>query len=88
MCSNPTPHGAPNPTRVSGAKEVHEVLKGLFTTHIIDCTYGTIGKHNDAILLANWTRFQFVARRHIQRFGRRWYIGNVCDSFLDDLDEE
>lgn len=67
------------------------MLKGYrnqFNTHIVDSTYGTIGEHNDAILLANWTRLQFVARRHIQRFGLRRHIGNVYDSLLDDLKRE
>lgn len=67
------------------------MLKGYrnqFNTHIVDSTYGTIGEHNYAILLANWTRLQFVARRHIQRFGLRRHIGNVYDSLLDDLKRE
>lgn len=57
-------------------------------TYIVDRTYGTIGEHNDAILLAHWTRLQFVARRYIQRFGLRRHIGNVYDSLLDDLQKD
>lgn len=80
-------HQTPFSQPVSEVPAVH--AKGLSEpvqyTYIVDRTYGTIGEHNDAILLAHWTRLQFVARRYIQRFGLRRHIGNVYDSLLDDL---
>lgn len=80
-------HQTPFPARVrSAGGACLRVIRNQFNnTHIVDRTYGTIGEHNDAILLSNWTRLQFVARRHIQRLGLRRHIGNVYDSLLDDL---
>lgn len=59
----------------------------LKDTHVINGTDRTITKHDDAVLLADGPRLQFISRGSVEGLRRWGHVRNVCDSLLDDLQE-
>lgn len=55
-------------------------------THVVHCANGIVRVDNDAVLIADRSRLQFVTGRPVVRFRMGGHVIDVPDAFVQDLD--